>query len=62
MVDRIEKKVDKLVKQTAKLQYYREKAQKSERDLLRSVEFMRSALFAIQREFHDETVQVSPLK
>ena len=59
MTDRLEKKFERLLSQTAKLTYYKEKAQKSEQDLQRSVEFMRSALYAIQREFHDETVQVS---
>ena len=61
MVEKIEGKLSKLLSDTARMQYYREKAQKSEQDLLRSVEFMRSALFAIQREFHDETMQVSTI-
>ena len=56
MTDRLEKKFERLLSQTAKLTYYKEKAQKSEQDLRRSVEFMRSALYAIQREFHDETI------
>ena len=47
MEDKMEKKMEQLLKQTAKMQYYKEKAQKSEQDLLRSVEFMRSALYAI---------------
>ena len=59
MLDKMENKFNQLLSQTAKMQYYREKAQKSEHDLQRSVEFMRSALFAIQREFHDETIEVS---
>lgn len=61
MVEKMESKLNQLLTQTAKMQYYREKAQRSEQDLQRSVEFMRSALFAIQREFHDDTIEVSAI-
>ena len=52
---KLEKKFGNLLQETTRLKYYKEKSEKSLKDLETSVEFMRSALFAIEREFTDET-------
>ena len=50
---KLEKKFSKLLTETTRLNYYKDKQEKSRKDLETSVEFMRSA---IEREFADETV------